>query len=121
MTTWIMFDNDTSDEGVTRRIREEMARRSISSDAQAAKKYGRPQQWLQRHMSGGVDWKLGELRDFCVALNLDYAYILTGIRTLDPNGGMTQPSPLRGVENQPHASRGGRSSGLRIISAKDAA
>lgn len=112
-----MFDNDTSHEGVKRRIREEMARHGISSDAQAAKRYGRPQQWLQRHMGGDTDWKLAELRDFCGALGLDYTYVLTGIRTLEPNGGLTSPSPRSGVETQPRRYRGSGTNGIRIISA----
>lgn len=73
MTTWIMFDNDTSPTGVRRRIKEEFVRRGIESDNQAAKRYGKhPQQWVSRHMNGQTDWKLQELHDFCDGLGLDY-------------------------------------------------
>jgi hypothetical protein len=117
MTTFILFDGDTSHAGVTRRIREELARHAIKSDAQAAKKYGRPQQWLQRHMSGETDWRVQELQDFCATLGLDHTYVLTGIRTVPTGGGFV--NPLVGVENQPRSNTpGGRNNGIRIISAK---
>jgi hypothetical protein len=116
MTTFIRFDHDTSSGGVTRRIREELARHAIKSDSQAAKRYGRPQQWLQRHMSGESDWKLQELQDFCASLGLDTTYVMTGIRTVPTGGGV--PNPLFGVETQPrNGGRAKRTTGIRIISA----
>lgn len=88
MTTWIMFDSDISPDGVTRRLREEMARRGIPSDSHAAKMYGKhPQQWVSRRMNADTDWKLQELHEFCDVLTLDYVYVTTGIRTVPDGGG----------------------------------
>lgn len=89
MTTWIMFDSDISPDGVRRRIKEEFGRTGINSDAQAAKRFAKPQQWVSRHMTGQTDWKLQELQQFCDSLGLDYIYVTTGIRTVTPptNGG----------------------------------
>ena len=89
-----MFDSDTTPGGVARRLREEMARHGIASDAAAARLYGKhPQQWVSRHMNGDTDWKLGELLDFCAVLGLDYIYAISGIRTIPGGDGGGQPLP----------------------------
>lgn len=93
MTTFIMTDDELGPDAVTRRLREEMARRGIRSDAQAAQRYGRPQQWVSRHMAGQTDWKLRELQHFCEVLNMDYRYVLAGVRSGNPTGGGEPVAP----------------------------
>lgn len=114
-----MFDNDISPVAVQRRLREEMARRGISSDAQAAEKWGKhPQQWVSRHMSMKTDWKMQELQDFCAALQLDYRYVTIGIRTIDPppNGGNVIP-----LAANPEGSRAAAQNGRLVPSRSKAA
>jgi len=102
MTTWIMFDNDVSAHGVKRRIHEEMARKGILSDSHAARLFGKhPQQWVSRRMTGEADWRLQELCDFCGALSLDYIYVTTGIRTINPDGGGGNQSRLGESNSRP--------------------
>lgn len=80
MTTMFVFDEDYSADGINRRLDEEFARRGIKTETEAAKRYGRPQQWVSRHLTGATAWKLTDLRDFCDKLGLDYPYVILGIR-----------------------------------------
>lgn len=84
MTTLIMMDEDFSPAGIKRRIKEEFARHGIGSESEAAERYGRPQQWVSRRMTGETEWKISELKDFCRALGLSYVYVTTGIRPVPP-------------------------------------
>jgi hypothetical protein len=85
MTTLIMMDADHTPAGIKRRLREEFARHSIDSETDAAQRYGRPQQWVSRRMTGETEWKVGELDDFCRVLGLSFVYVATGIRPILPN------------------------------------
>lgn len=86
MTTLIMMDEDYSPAGIKRRIKEEFARHGIDSETEAAERYGRPQQWVSRRMTGETKWSVGELEDFCRVLGLSYIYVATGIRPIPPSG-----------------------------------
>jgi hypothetical protein len=85
MTTLIMMDEDYSPAGIKRRIKEEFARHGIDSESDAAERYGRPQQWLNRRMTGDTKWNIGELEDFCRVLGISYVYVVSGIRPVPPN------------------------------------
>jgi hypothetical protein len=89
MTTAIVWDDDLGPEGIRRRIVEEFARLGIRSEAEAARIYGRPQQWVSRHMTGTSRWAVPDLRDFCDKLGMSYRYVVSGIRMLPT------PSPDR--------------------------
>jgi hypothetical protein len=84
MTTLIMMDEDHSPAGIKRRLKEEFARHGIASETEAAERYGRPQQWVSRRMTGESKWYVGELEDFCRVLGLSYVYVTTGIRPIPP-------------------------------------
>jgi hypothetical protein len=77
-----MVDSDHSLDGINRRLREEFARLDIKSESDAAGRYGKPQQWLNRRMTGESKWDAGELPGFCKKLGLSYVYVTAGIRTI---------------------------------------
>lgn len=97
MTTLIYTDWDYSPSGVKRRLKEEFARHDIESETYAARRYGVPQQWVSRRMTGETGWRLEELEGFCRALGLSYVYVVTGIRSV------AQPPPgtYGAIPNQP--------------------
>ena len=93
MTHMIVMDEDYSRAGIKRRLKEEFARQGIRSERDAAHRYGRPQQWVSRRMTGEAKWAVDDLEDFCRRLGLSYVYVISGIRPV--------PTPPPGDRNRP--------------------
>ena len=81
MSSLVIIDFDHSPAGVTRRLREQFAAHGMSA-SEAARRYGVPQQWVSRRMTGITAWTIEDLEDFCRTLGLSYLYIAAGIRTV---------------------------------------
>jgi transcriptional regulator with XRE-family HTH domain len=87
-------DGETRSQAVTRRVREELARKGLSVSA-VARLAGESQQKLSRRMTGSIPWDVDELDEFCRVAGISYEYVTTGYRALPEQSGHPHPGPRR--------------------------
>ncbi|WP_133054320.1 hypothetical protein [Mycolicibacter kumamotonensis] len=71
---------DVTPESVAKRLRQELLRRDIPSDTEAARQAGVKQQWLSRRLTGQTPWTLIDLQHVCGELDLSLDYVICGNR-----------------------------------------
>lgn len=87
MTTLIVIDGhhtgETRSKAVARRLRSELAARSING-SEAARRCRRSQPWMSRRINGTTAFTVDELDHVCAVLGMSYNYIATGIKEVPP-------------------------------------
>jgi len=83
---------DVTPSAIAKRFRQELLRRDIPSDSEAARAAEVPQQWLSRRLTGETPWRLPELENVCERLGLSLDYVIGGER---PGGGIPVESLVK--------------------------
>ena len=71
---------DVTPGAIAKRFRQDLLRRDIPSDSEAARAAEVPQQWLSRRLTGETPWRLPELENVCERLGLSLDYVIAGER-----------------------------------------
>lgn len=104
MTTLLVIDGhlgESRSQAVVRRMRGALAEAGVSV-AEVARRLGVTQQKLSRRMTGHNDFAIEEVDQICQAADLDYVYIMTGIRPV-PEGFPvpSKPTDWDTIDGQP--------------------
>ena len=71
---------DVTPGAIAKRFHEELLRRDIPSDSEAARQADVAQQWLSRRLTGETPWTLPDLERVCEKLRLSLDYVIAGRR-----------------------------------------
>ena len=102
MSTLVVIDGgrgESRSEAIVRRLKGALAERGVSV-AEVARRLGVTQQKLSRRMTGLNPFDIDELDAICRVARIDFDYVVTGIRDIDPDDGGDQVSERSSVQSR---------------------